>query len=53
MPLTAIDGVEVRPELGMGENADSPFLDSVVGLLWRALVVWVFVLVIVSLARAF
>jgi adenosylcobinamide-phosphate synthase len=53
MPLTAIDGVEVRPELGLGENADSPFLDSVVGLLWRALVVWVFVLVVTGLARAF
>jgi adenosylcobinamide-phosphate synthase len=53
MPLTAIDGVEVRPELGLGENADSPFLDSVVGLVWRALVVWVFVLVVVGLARAF
>jgi len=53
MPLTGIDGVEVRPELGLGENADSPFLDSAVGLVWRALVVWVFVLVVLSLARAF
>ena len=53
MPLTAIDGVEVRPELGLGENADSPFLDSVVGLVWRALVVWVFVLVVMALSRAF
>jgi cobalamin biosynthesis protein CobD/CbiB len=53
MPLTAIDGVEVRPELGLGENADSPFLDSVIGLVWRALVVWVFVLVVMALARAF
>jgi len=53
MPLTAIDGVEVRPELGLGENADSPFLDGVIGLVWRALVVWVFVLVVMGLARAF
>jgi len=53
MPLTGIEGVEVRPELGMGENADSPFLDSVVGLVWRALVVWVFVLVVLALAQAF
>src|SRR3970282_1369911 len=35
MPLAAIDGVEVRPELGLGETADAPFLDGVVGLVWR------------------
>ena len=53
MPLTAIEGIEVRPQLGMGEDADTPFLDSVVGLVWRALVLWVFALVVLSLARAF
>jgi cobalamin biosynthesis protein CobD/CbiB len=52
MPLTAIDGVAVRPELGVGEAADAPFLDSVVGLVWRALVVWVFVLLLLGLAYA-
>jgi len=53
MPLTAIEGVEVRPEIGLGESADSPFLDSVVGLVWRALVLWVFVLLVLTLAQAF
>lgn len=53
MPLTAIEGVEVRPEIGLGESADSPFLDSVVGLVWRALVLWVFVLLVMTLAQAF
>lgn len=52
MPLTAIDGVDVRPELGVGETADAPFLDSVVGLVWRALVVWVFVLVLLAVVSA-
>jgi adenosylcobinamide-phosphate synthase len=52
MPLTALDGVEVRPELGVGETADAPFLDGVVGLLWRALVVWLFVLLLLALAHA-
>jgi cobalamin biosynthesis protein CobD/CbiB len=52
MPLTALEGVEVRPELGVGETADAPFLDGVVGLVWRALVVWVFLLILVSLAAA-
>ena len=52
MPLSAPEGVEVRPEMGVGEAADAPFLDGVVGLVWRALVVWVFLLVLVALAGA-
>jgi adenosylcobinamide-phosphate synthase len=52
MPLTTIDGVEVRPELGVGETADAPFLDGVVGLLWRALVVWLFLLVLLAVVHA-
>ncbi len=48
MPLTEVDGLELRPELGVGEIADGPFLDSTVGLLWRALVVWVFALAVLS-----
>jgi adenosylcobinamide-phosphate synthase len=53
MPLTEVEGLQARPELGLGEAADAPFLDSTVGLLWRALVLWVFVLIILSLARVF
>jgi cobalamin biosynthesis protein CobD/CbiB len=52
MPLTAVDGVEVRPELGVGEAAEAPFLDGVVGLVWRAVVVWVFALLLLALAGA-
>lgn len=52
MPLTALEGVEVRPELGVGETADAPFLDGVVGLVWRALVVWMFLLMLLALAAA-
>ena len=51
MPVQEMDGVEARPELGVGDGADGPFLDSTVGLVWRALVVWVFVLIVVSVAR--
>jgi cobalamin biosynthesis protein CobD/CbiB len=43
-------GRATRPELGGGELADGPFLDSAVGLLWRALVVWVFVLIVIGVA---
>ncbi|HEV8096977.1 MAG TPA: CobD/CbiB family protein [Burkholderiales bacterium] len=51
MPLAEPGGVESRPALGVGEAADLPFLDTTVGLLWRALVLWVFVLLVVSAAR--
>jgi cobalamin biosynthesis protein CobD/CbiB len=52
MPITAVQGVVVRPELGLGEHVDSPTLDSLVGLVWRALVLWVFVVLVVTLAGA-
>ena len=51
MPVAEPGGLESRPELGVGETADLPFLDTAVGLLWRALVLWVFVLLVVSAAR--
>jgi len=53
MPLTEVEGLQPRVELGLGEAADAPVLDSAVGLLWRALVLWVFVLLVLSLARIF
>ena len=51
MPVQDLEGAEPRPELGVGEPADGPFLDSAVGLVWRALVVWVFALGVVSVAQ--
>ncbi len=54
MPLAEADGsVEPRPDLGLGESADVPFLDGTVGLLWRSLVVWVFLLALLAVARIF
>jgi adenosylcobinamide-phosphate synthase len=53
MPLSEVEGLRARPELGLGEAADAPFLDSAVGLLWRALVLWVFVLAILTIATVF
>jgi cobalamin biosynthesis protein CobD/CbiB len=53
MPLTELEGLYARSELGLGQAADAPLLDSTVGLLWRALVLWVFVLIIVGVARIF
>jgi adenosylcobinamide-phosphate synthase len=51
MPVHEIDGVLPRVELGVGEPADGPFLDSTVGLVWRALVVWVAVLAVLTIVR--
>ena len=53
MPLTEVEGLQPRPELGLGDAADAPHLDSTVGLLWRALVLWVFLLIVISIARVF
>ena len=54
MPLAEPDGtVQPRPDIGVGETADVAFLDSTVGLLWRSLVVWVFLLGIITVARIF
>jgi cobalamin biosynthesis protein CobD/CbiB len=50
MPVQEIDGMQPRPEIGVGETADGPLLDSAVGLLWRALVVWVFALLVITVA---
>jgi adenosylcobinamide-phosphate synthase len=46
-------GTQPRAELGVGASADIPLLDSTVGLLWRALVVWIFVLLLLAVARLF
>jgi adenosylcobinamide-phosphate synthase len=51
MPVLEVEGMQPRPEIGVGEPADGPFLDSTVGLVWRALVVWLFVLMLVTVAR--
>ncbi len=51
MPVQEVEGMQPRPELGVGEPADGPFLDSTVGLVWRALVVWIFILLLITVAR--
>lgn len=51
MPVRTPEGIVPRPDLGLGDQADGRFLDATVGLLWRALVVWVFVLLLLSLGQ--
>jgi adenosylcobinamide-phosphate synthase len=42
--------VRYRPELGTGDDADVDYLASTVGLIWRALVLWMFLIGVVTLA---
>jgi adenosylcobinamide-phosphate synthase len=39
-----------RPELGVGEEADADFMQSTVGLVWRALVFWMILLFLLTAA---
>lgn len=41
---------EFRPELGLGDPADVDTMPSAVGLVWRALLVWLALLLLVTLA---
>ena len=40
-----------RPELGVGDEADADFMQSAVGLVWRALVFWLFMLLLLTVAN--
>ncbi len=50
--LPEYDGLELRPELGVGEDADVDYMQSAVGLIWRALVLWVFLVFLVTVANS-
>lgn len=39
-----------RPEMGIGDEADADFLQSTIGLMWRSVVFWLILLLLVSLA---
>ena len=41
-----------RPVMGMGEEADTDAMTSAVGLIWRSLVLWMFVVLLVTVAHA-
>ena len=41
---------EFRPELGLGEVADADIMVSAIGLVWRALLVWLVLLLLITLA---
>lgn len=40
----------VRPEIGVGDEADADYMQSTIGLVWRALVFWLIALLLLGLA---
>jgi adenosylcobinamide-phosphate synthase len=51
-PLREVDGGLVyRPEIGTGEAADGQLMPSAVGLVWRALAVWLILILLMTLAN--
>jgi len=50
MPVVVGGRLLDRPPLGLGDPADVGHMDSMVGLAWRALVMWLLVLLLVALA---
>lgn len=45
--------VEFRPELGVGDAVDPQHLQSAVGLLWRTVVFWMLIILMLSAANKF
>jgi len=52
MPVVVAGRLLDRPPLGLGDPADVGHMDSLVGLAWRALVMWLLLLLLVALAGA-
>lgn len=40
-----------RPELGVGDEADTVFMQSAIGLVWRSVVFWMMLLLLLTLAN--
>ncbi|MBW8078323.1 MAG: CobD/CbiB family protein [Gallionella sp.] len=46
------DGLPLdRPELGLGDDADADFMQSAIGLVWRSVVFWLLLMLMLSLAN--
>lgn len=48
--LQEASSIHYRPELGIGEEADMDFLQSATGLIWRTLVLWLTLLLLLGIA---
>lgn len=47
------NGMEYRPQLGAGDEADADYMQAAVGLIWRALVLWLFLILLATIASWF
>jgi adenosylcobinamide-phosphate synthase len=50
LPLPDETGIETRPELGLGDDTDVDHLQSAIGLVWRALVLCLLLLALLTVA---
>lgn len=50
MPVVEAGEIADRAEMGTGEDADVDFMQSAVGLVWRALLLWLLLLLLLGLA---
>jgi adenosylcobinamide-phosphate synthase len=50
-PLEYDGRVEIRPDLGLGDEADADHLDSAVSLVWRTVALWLAILLLLTLAQ--
>ena len=50
-PIHKNGAVEFRPDLGLGDEADTDYMQSAVSLIWRTLVLWLVVLMLFNLAK--
>ena len=49
--VSAAGLVELRPDLGTGDEADAELMTSTIGLIWRALVLWLFLILLLTIAN--
>jgi adenosylcobinamide-phosphate synthase len=49
-PIGQSGSLQLRPETGMGEEADADAVEGSVRLIWRSLAVWMFLIFLVTLA---
>jgi adenosylcobinamide-phosphate synthase len=52
-PIVTNEKIEYRPELGSGEIAEPDHLHSAEGLIWRSMVVWIGLLLLLTVASWF
>ncbi|MBI3479002.1 MAG: CobD/CbiB family protein [Nitrosomonadales bacterium] len=50
MPIPQGGMLEDRVELGIGDDADADFMQSAIGLVWRSVVFWLIMLLLLTLA---